>query len=485
MEQPPRHAAGSFPLPGDPEGLIRLPRRSNGFSREPQETRHGFKASEWDGFEGPLPSRGLFDPEEDPEPVTQPTPRRGVFRGADDDSTEDARPPAHAYADEDSADPTPRRQFAETPTHAYTGDDWPEKEPTPRHALPALDDGSEADAEAPQPEPHDKQDEQRPFPTPLTEQPATGRRVTFPAPSWRAKPRLVISATVIGAMALAAITPASLAWVDPAETNAVAPQPAPTVSLEPVAPTEEPLPPRPIAEPAPIQAMPEAKKVKLPEPVTGIPQPCPVDLQFPASGDLGATVERMEHQWGLTLTGPQWREEKYRPVVKLFSETMDAIDCTDYLQRVKAGNGGGLEVSSESTHSWAWGDYGLTKTNTLTLDFEKFRQGYAAGDRGRLVRLIVHEMAHSLNSDRFSNPPYWQQAQGLYAKHPVSKYGSRNATESFADAVGYYVARCAAENPYATTRNNDYYDLVKREIFGGKEFGSEPGSRQICEGEGV
>lgn len=214
--------------------------------------------------------------------------------------------------------------------------------------------------------------------------------------------------------------------------------------------------------------------------VAGIPRPCQIDM--PITDDMSAAdiTAATERQWGFDLTGPQWQQDEYRPIVELFAETLDSVDCTGYLDRVKAGNGGRLEISSLPTRSWAWGDYGLTRANVLTLDFAKFRSGYAAGDRGRLVRLIIHEMAHSLNADRYSSPAYWNSFGRVWrATGPVSAYGSTE-TESFADAVGYYVARCAADNPYDSTKNRAYYDYVKSNIFDGREFGGEVGTPQTC-----
>lgn len=214
--------------------------------------------------------------------------------------------------------------------------------------------------------------------------------------------------------------------------------------------------------------------------VAGVPRPCQIDM--PITDDMSAAeiTAATERQWGFDLTGPQWQQNEYRPIVELFAETLDSVDCTGYLDRVKAGNGGRLEISSQSTRSWAWGDYGLTRPGVLTLDFAKFRSGYAEGDRGRLVRLVIHEMAHSLNADRGSSPTYWDNFGRVWrANGPVSSYGSTE-TESFADAVGYYVARCAADNPYDSTKNRAYYDYVKSNIFDGREFGGAVGTPQTC-----
>lgn len=219
--------------------------------------------------------------------------------------------------------------------------------------------------------------------------------------------------------------------------------------------------------------------------VAGIPEPCSLDLVITDEMSAADITDRAMQQWGLHLTGPHWQHDDFRPVVKLFAETVDSVDCTDYLDRVKAGTRGRLEISSLPTRSsWAWGDYGLTRPGVLTLDFDKFRQGYADGDRGRLVRLIIHEMAHSLNADRFHEPAYWTAHHKVWAATgPISDYGT-TPTESFADAVGYYVARCAADNPYDSPTKNAYYDYVKTHIFGGREFGGAVAERQNCEIKG-
>lgn len=265
---------------------------------------------------------------------------------------------------------------------------------------------------------------------------------------------------------------------------------APVASSSPQT-TDPDTPPRAVARPArdaireasePLDTAPAARAQVLSEVtfVAGIPEPCSPDLIITDSMSAAEITSRAEAQWGFPLTGPQWRDDAYRPVVKLFAETLDSVDCTDYLNRVKAGNGGKLEVSSLPTRSWAWGDYGLTRPNVLTLDFAKFKQGYADGDRGRLVRLIIHEMAHSLNADRFSEPAYWTAFNRVWASNgPVSAYGSV-PTESFADAVGYYVARCAADNPYDTRQHQAYYDYVKTNIFAGREFGGAVGVPAEC-----
>lgn len=446
------------------------------------------------------------------------TPRRAT---AWDDEPEFGRH-ALGYADESD---TPRRGLGyaddePAPSRAWLDDDATDDQPDTRPARGWFDELDELDEPEPEPEP-EATGEAAPTPT-AAEAFTTPQRPEFPAYVWTtsaadvwadiwaepaapalsavpdpveppaAPPRIdrrrrLGIVTVSAAVAIVAGIPAAVGLIEPRPGAAVAVPQQPVVAAP--APTVEPQSlTAPLVQPAVEATVPAAPipvpKAPVVKPVTGIPNPCPIDLPFPASGDLAATVDRMERQWGISLVGSEWRQESYRPVVRIVSETLDAVDCTDYIKRVKAGNGGTFTISSGSTHSWAWGDYGLTTPGTLTLDFSKFKQGYADGDRGRLVRLVIHEMAHSLNADRGGEPAYWQRFHKVWAANGrPTAYGSTE-TEAFADAVGYYVARCAAQNPYADRSKKAYYDYVKAEIFGGREFGSELGTRQVCDGEG-
>lgn len=255
--------------------------------------------------------------------------------------------------------------------------------------------------------------------------------------------------------------------------------------LSPATPTPSATP-----SPTPTNRLPpeqQAQQVILdaePAPVPGIAQPCSTDFVYDTDQSPEQNVSRMEELWDLTLSGRQWSDPQYRDGVLVFASTLDAVDCTAYLDKVRAGNGGRLEVSSEPPRtSWAWGDYGLTRPNIVTLDMSKFQQGWEEGQRGRMARLTIHEFAHAVNSDRFENPPYWQRTTELFTTvGPISDYGSTD-TETFADAVGYYVARCAKDNPYLDTKFQPYYDLVRTEVFDGVEFGTAVGETQVCTGE--
>lgn len=180
------------------------------------------------------------------------------------------------------------------------------------------------------------------------------------------------------------------------------------------------------------------------------------------------------------ITGPLWTP-RYRPSIRILWDTFDALSCTDYLQ-VITDKAPSIRVNAAPIRGYAWGDWSLTRPNHVTLDFAKFELALDAGDQGRLVRLIVHEFAHAWNSDRFSNPQYWQDFQALRNREGnFSDYAGSKTTEIFADVVGYYVGRCALNNPYDSSEYDAYYEFVQDSIFDGREFGPAPGEATNCE----
>lgn len=217
-------------------------------------------------------------------------------------------------------------------------------------------------------------------------------------------------------------------------------------------------------------------------PVNGIPAPCPVTNPWPGDdAPLDEILAAIPTTFGFKLAGKQWTEAS-RPSIRIFWETLDAVSCTTYVADLQAKVNGNVGINANSIRGFAWGDWSLTKTGYVTLDFSKFQRALDAGDDGRLVRLVIHELAHVLNSDRHhSNPQYWQDFKNLYASEgSFSDYGRGSVSETFADVVGYYVGRCALDNPYDTGENDAYYAFARDVVFGGKEFGPEPGVRADC-----
>ncbi|MHB1010000.1 MAG: hypothetical protein ACYC1E_12345 [Propionibacteriaceae bacterium] len=195
--------------------------------------------------------------------------------------------------------------------------------------------------------------------------------------------------------------------------------------------------------------------------------------------DLRAGIET---NWGFRLTGAYWTDERYRPVVAVVWRTLDTISCTPYLDTLHA-KVGALELSATSIGGWTAGDYGLTKADAVSLDFPQLLTTFP-DDPGHVARLFVHEITHAYTRDRSSNPPYWTDFLALYSRHGrFGTYGG-SASETFSEVVGYFVARCAAGNPYVASEAA-YYEFVKNEVFAGTEFGPAPGQPLACDGSGT
>lgn len=224
----------------------------------------------------------------------------------------------------------------------------------------------------------------------------------------------------------------------------------------------------PLAPPAPL-------------PVQGIPDPCP--SQHPWPGDdvsIDAIQTQLSETFGVRLAGSQWTE-RHRPSVRILWETLDAVSCTDYLEDIKA-KAPTIGINAVAKRSFAWGDWSLTRANYVTFDFAKFEGALEANDEGRLVRLVIHELAHAWSTDRRSGPDYWNDFRRLADREGhFSEYAGSKQSEIFADAVGYYVGRCALDNPYDSGEHRAYYDYVKDVVFRGKEFGPAPGESPDCE----
>lgn len=215
-------------------------------------------------------------------------------------------------------------------------------------------------------------------------------------------------------------------------------------------------------------------------PVSGIAAPCAPNHPFPAKASMGVVKKQLEKNFGFTVQGTGWTESNRRPI-RIVWETLDALNCTTYLEDLQKKVKGKVGLNATSISGYAWGDWSLTRNGSLSLDFTKFKKAIADGDEGRLSRIVTHELAHVLNKDRSENPGYWKRFERLYAKEGrFSAYGGTSITENWADVVGYYVGRCALNNPYDTGKFDAYYEFVRTEVFAGKEFGPEPGTKADC-----
>lgn len=215
-------------------------------------------------------------------------------------------------------------------------------------------------------------------------------------------------------------------------------------------------------------------------PVTGIPQPCPSTFPFPEEAPVADVTAQLAANFGFQLAGSQWTADRL-PSIKILWETLDAMECTTYRADLQGKVNGTVGLNTTTIRGYAWGDWSLTKAGYVSLDFAKFQRALDSGDEGRLTRLVAHELAHVLNSDRYAEPQYWQDFKKLYAKEGrFSEYAGGKVTEVFADVIGYYVGRCALDNPYDTGEHAAYYAYARDAIFGGKEFGPTPGTVTDC-----
>lgn len=237
------------------------------------------------------------------------------------------------------------------------------------------------------------------------------------------------------------------------------------------------------------QKRPQKKKVAAAAAIPlapGMERSCPMTHRFPARSSSGEIVAKVAKTWGVQLKGASWKKKANRPVLKVMWQTLDAVDCTPFVKSVKAKNDGKLIISGEKAGSWAWGDYGFSDPDGVSLSLDKMAVGVADGQSPRVVRVMVHEMAHAWSADREEGSGYFARFAKIGGSAgALTEYGSQNTSENFAEAAGYYVARCAKEqsdtgkpkrNPYDDDASAAYYAFVGKTLFGGKKFGPSPGS---------
>ncbi|MGJ3509633.1 hypothetical protein [Enemella sp. A6] len=217
-------------------------------------------------------------------------------------------------------------------------------------------------------------------------------------------------------------------------------------------------------------------------PVAGIVSPCTVDQQFPEGSSMSQIKAAMEKRWGLKLIGPGWEDPQYLPVVKVIWQTLDAVDCTPYLDNIREKVGGPIRINADNLRGYAWGDWGLSKPSVMSVDFAKMYGGYQNGDVSRISRVFIHELAHVHNVDRGGSPKYWREFNQLYnTEGSVAEYDKgKDITETYAESVAHYVVRCSTDNPYSTPGNAKYYDFVRKNLFNGREFGPTSGQSPTC-----
>ncbi|MEL4504734.1 hypothetical protein AAEX63_07850 [Luteococcus sp. H138] len=214
------------------------------------------------------------------------------------------------------------------------------------------------------------------------------------------------------------------------------------------------------------------------EPVVGIPQPCVAQHPYPVGAKPAEVKKQLAANTGIRLVGGWWDDAEYAPLVRIVWETLDGLSCTGYVSTIKANNKN-FTLAAAPTRSWAWGDWGLTRPGAVTLDFKKWQEAYRAGDQGRLVRILVHEMGHAWSQTPQAAASYKTFATLYRTGGNFGPY-AYNQNENFSEVIGYYVSRCATGNPYDDKKYAPYYALVKQGVFKGREFGPAPGTKPTC-----
>jgi hypothetical protein len=225
----------------------------------------------------------------------------------------------------------------------------------------------------------------------------------------------------------------------------------------------------------------------------GIPSSCTSSTgsqssPFPEGSSMDQIISAMESRWKFKfLDGSySWRQTQYKPVVKIWWDTLSAVECTPFLTEINKKNGGGLNIYAHDIGS-LWGTYGLHFPGALAINIQNHLGAVNNGIPEKVTQNIIHELGHAYNNDRGSNPAYWVEHNNIYnSAGPISAYGASEITENVADVFGYYVARCSGEsfqasgpNPYANG-NTEFYNFAKTMIFGNVEFGPPAPSEVSC-----
>ena len=228
-------------------------------------------------------------------------------------------------------------------------------------------------------------------------------------------------------------------------------------------------------------------------PANGIPNSCTSTSNaappFPESDSPNQIITAMESRWSFDFRDGSysWSDAQFKPVLKVWWDTLAAVECTPFLTEINNKNGGGLAIYAHEIGN-LWGTYGLHFPGALAINIRNHLGGINNGIPEKVTQNIIHELGHAYNNDRSgSGPPYWTEHNKIYySAGPISGYGASEITENIADVVGFYVARCAGEsfgasgpNPFASG-HTEFYNWAKEYIFGGVEFGPPAPATVSC-----
>ncbi len=212
---------------------------------------------------------------------------------------------------------------------------------------------------------------------------------------------------------------------------------------------------------------------------------------FPQGQSGAQIVAAMEGRWKFDLIDGNlsWADSRFLPVLKIWWDTLSAVECTPFINEINRKNDGSLKIMATSCIGGLWGTYGLECfPGGLAINIANQQGGIDRGIPHTVTQNIIHELGHAYNNDRGSNPPYWTQYVSIYnSVGGLSGYGRSSITENWSDVLGFYVARCADEvfsgsgpNPYSIGYT-EFYNFAKTQVFGGVEFGPPAPSTVTCQ----
>ena len=216
----------------------------------------------------------------------------------------------------------------------------------------------------------------------------------------------------------------------------------------------------------------------------GIPSTCSTTGQtepYPTGSPIGEIINRFFQKWNISLVngGSSWTDPQYEPLVKIYWETLSAVECTPFITMITGSEPLNLEAGSNPS---LWGDY--TSPPNLRMHLPSILNS-ATSNPEFVQQNLIHELGHVLrgrDQDIFNQN---EQICGQGAPNAyVSGYGDTNCSENLSEILGYYAIRastewgigeeyCAAKNPYDWGQAF-YYNWAKENVFGGIEFGPPP-----------
>lgn len=210
---------------------------------------------------------------------------------------------------------------------------------------------------------------------------------------------------------------------------------------------------------------------------------------FPESSSPAEIIALFKKNWRINLVDGSYSysDPQYKGILKAWWEALARVECTPFLQDGWITTHD-LDIIA-STEASGWGYFAGNFTQYMNLGNMVNMSGTA------LMQNMIHEMTHvwsRTEKNVAKGVDFENNISGHGSPNPyVSGYNGYNSPgdapyEDLASAVGYYAIREQNEmrdggfGPYCSTKNpydwgqTIYYNWVKTNVFGGKEFGPPP-----------